>query len=53
MLMLVLTETDRLDIFSSGSEETHPWRAVSDFMAAWDRLVGKVLARGADHRLNA
>jgi predicted AlkP superfamily phosphohydrolase/phosphomutase len=51
MFMLVLTETDRLGhfLFPALTEETHPWRGPClDFMAAWDRLVGKVLARYAD-----
>lgn len=51
MFMLVLTETDRLGhfLFPALTEESHPWRtACLDFMTAWDRLVGKVLARYED-----
>ena len=46
LFFLVLTETDRLGhfLFPALTEPFHPWRSEAlRFMAAWDRLVGKVL----------
>lgn len=46
LFFLVLTETDRLGhfLFPALTEPFHPWRSEAlGFMAAWDRLVGKVL----------
>ncbi len=46
LFFLVLTETDRLGhfLFPALTEDFHPWRSEAlRFMAAWDRLVGRVL----------
>lgn len=51
LFFFVLTETDRLGhfLFPALVEPYHPWRAEAlRFMAAWDRLIGKFLARYHD-----
>ena len=51
LFFFVLTETDRLGhfLFPALVEPYHPWRSEAlRFMAAWDALIGHVLARYHD-----